>query len=95
SVEWDSPAQRGGLMAQDQVLALDGARVSAKSMDEALKFKKAGEKVRFLVSRRGTIREMEVVLGQKVEKSFKVKPVASPTGLQAEILDNWLKQKSP
>jgi predicted metalloprotease with PDZ domain len=94
SVEWDSPAQRGGLMAQDQILALDGTRLTAKSMDDALKFKKAGEKIRFLVSRRGAIREMDVLLGQRMERSFTVKPVTNPTGLQAEILADWLRQKS-
>jgi predicted metalloprotease with PDZ domain len=95
SVEWDSPAQRGGLMAQDQILALDGTRVNAKSIDEMLKSKKAGDKVRVLVSRRGAVREIEVVLGQKMERSFKVKPTANASARQAEILENWLGQKSP
>jgi predicted metalloprotease with PDZ domain len=93
SVEWDSPAQHGGLMAQDQILALDGTRVNAKSMDEMLKSKKAGEKIRVLVSRRGAVREIEVVLGQKMEKSFKVKPMSSPSVVQAAILEDWLKEK--
>lgn len=93
SVEWDSPAQRGGLMAQDQILALDGTRVNAKSLDEKLKFKKAGDKMRVTLSRRGAIREIDVVLGQKMERTFKVKPVASPNSLQSAILDDWLKQK--
>jgi predicted metalloprotease with PDZ domain len=93
SVEWDSPAQRGGLMAQDQILALDGTRVNAKSMDETLKFKQAGEKIRVLVSRRGAVREIEVALGQKLERSFKVKPLSSRTAKQAAILGDWLKQQ--
>jgi predicted metalloprotease with PDZ domain len=93
SVEWDSPAQHSGLMAQDQILALDGTRVNAKSMDEMLKSKKAGDKIRVLVSRRGAVREIDVVLGQKMEKSFKVKPVSSPTAMQVAILEDWLKQR--
>jgi predicted metalloprotease with PDZ domain len=80
-------------MAQDQILALDGTRVNAKSMDEMLKSKKAGEKIRVLVSRRGAVREIEVVLGQKMEKSFKVKPMSSPSVVQAAILEDWLKEK--
>jgi predicted metalloprotease with PDZ domain len=67
--------------------------VNAKSMDEMLKSKKAGEKIRVLVSRRGAVREIQVVLGQKMERSFKVKPVSSPSATQAAILDDWLKQK--
>jgi predicted metalloprotease with PDZ domain len=93
SVEWDSPAQRAGLMTQDQILALDGTRVNAKSLEEALKSKKAADKIRVLLSRRGSVREIDVVLGRKIERSFKVKPVANPTAMQAAILDDWLKQQ--
>lgn len=93
SVEWDSPAQRGGLMAQDQILALDGTRVNVKSLDETLKLKKAGEKIRVLLSRRGTIREIDVALGQKMERSFKVKAVGNPDPLRAAILEDWLKPR--
>jgi predicted metalloprotease with PDZ domain len=95
SVEWDSPAQHAGLMAQDQILALDGTRVNAKSLEETLKLKKAADKIHVLLSRRGTIREIDVVLGQKMERSFKIKPAANPAAIQAAILDDWLKQKSP
>lgn len=91
SVESNSPAQRGGLMSQDQILALDGTRVNAKSFDEALKLKKPGDQVKVLVSRRGTIREISVVFGKKMERSFKIKPVANPSSLQAEILNSLLK----
>jgi predicted metalloprotease with PDZ domain len=92
SVEWDSPAQRAGLMAQDQILALDGTRVNAKSIDDALKSKTPGDKVKVLVSRRNKIREIEVVPGKKLERSFKIKPQSNPLPLQAAILNDWLRQ---
>jgi predicted metalloprotease with PDZ domain len=92
-VEWDSPAQRAGLMAQDQILALDGTRVNAKSLEETLKPKKAADKIRVLLSRRGSVREIDVVLGQKIERSFKIKPAGSPNSLQTAILEDWLKQQ--
>jgi predicted metalloprotease with PDZ domain len=93
SVEGDSPAQRGGLMAQDQILALNGTRVNVKSLDETLKLKKAGDKIRVLLSRRGTIRELDVVLGQKMERNFQVKAKANPSAIQAAILEDWLRQR--
>jgi predicted metalloprotease with PDZ domain len=91
SVESESPAQRGGLMAQDQILALDGTRVNAKSLEDALKLRKPGDKLRVLLSRRGTIRDLEVELGQKSERSFKIKPMANPSTEQAAILADWLR----
>jgi hypothetical protein len=38
------------------------------------------------------IREFEVVLGKKMERSFSIKPLASPTPLQSAILKDWLKE---
>jgi len=93
SVEWDSPAQHAGLMAQDQILALDGTRVSAKSLDEILKAKQAGDQIHVLLSRRNAIREIDVKLGKKTERSFQIKPLAGATPLQSAILDNWLRSR--
>jgi len=92
SVEWDSPAQRGGLSARDEILALDGIRANARSMDQALESKKPGNKVRILLARRGKIREIEVALGKKTERSFEIKPVADPKPLQSAILRDWLRE---
>lgn len=73
SVTWDSPAQRSGLSAQDQILAVDGARVTAKSLDELLAAKKPGDQVRILIARHNKTREVPIVLGQKLERSFRIK----------------------
>jgi predicted metalloprotease with PDZ domain len=91
SVEWDSPASKAGLSAQDEMVALDGVRASARTLGELLNEKKAGERVQLMISRRGAVREIEVVLGKKLEKSFAIKPLASPTPLQAGLLAGWLK----
>ena len=92
SVEWNSPAQRGGLSARDEILALDGIRADRRSMDQALESKKPGDKVRILLARRGEIREIEVTLGKKSVRSFEIKPVADPTPLQSAILRDWLRE---
>lgn len=92
SVEWDSPAQRAGLMAQDQILALNGRRASAKSLEQALKTQKPGDRLRVLLSRHNAVREVEVTLGGKSERSFKITPASAPTALQAAILADWLRQ---
>jgi predicted metalloprotease with PDZ domain len=90
SIEWDSPAQHSGLMAQDQILALDDTRVNAKSMDEMLKSRNPGDKIKVLLSRHNSIREMEVVLGQSPQRSFKIKLQSNPSPLAVTILKNWM-----
>lgn len=91
-VEWDSPAWRAGLSAQDAIIAIDGVKATSQLFAETLKSKKPGEKVKILVSRRDSTRELEVVLETKKERSFKMTPMANPSPLQAAILSDWLKE---
>ncbi len=91
NIEWDSPASKAGLSVQDEILAMDGTRITARTMDEILNSKKPGDTLRILLSRRNATREVEVALGKKTERSFRIRPLANPNPLQAEILNGWLK----
>lgn len=91
SVEWDSPAQQGGLSAQDEILALDGVRATERTLALALNAKKPGDRIRVLIARRGMIQEKEVVLAKKTERSFRIRPMSDPDPLQAAILADWLR----
>ena len=90
NVEWDSPTMHAGLSAEDEIIALDGVRVNARTMEGILRQKKPADRIRVLISRGDAVREVEVVLGKKQDRSFNIKPVANPTPLQAEILKSWL-----
>jgi predicted metalloprotease with PDZ domain len=90
-VEWDSPASRAGLSAQDEIVALDGTRVTARTLGDALALRRPGDTIRVLVSRRGGTREIEVVLGERTERSFRITPLPAPTPLQTSILESWLR----
>jgi len=91
NVEWDSPASQAGLSVEDEIIALDGSRVTSRTMSEILNSKKPGDKVQALISRRNTVREVEVVLGKKMERSFNIRPLSSPNPLQSAILKGLLK----
>jgi predicted metalloprotease with PDZ domain len=91
TVEPDSPASLAGLSAQDEILALDGTRVNQRSISGAFNERKPGDKIKVLYSRRGVVREAELVLGAKTERSFKITPLANPTARQKALLDGWLK----
>ena len=92
NVEMDSPALQAGLSVQDEIIALDGTRVTSRTMSEMLNSRKAGDKVQVLISRRNAIREVEVVLGKKTERSFRIKPLANPDPLQAAILKDLFRE---
>ncbi len=91
AVEPDSPASLSGLCARDEILAIDGTRVAQRSFGATLGARKPGDKVKVLYSRRGGVREAEIVLGAKTEPTYKITLVADPTARQRALLDAWLK----
>ena len=93
AVEANSPARQAGLAAQDEIKALDGAKVDAKTLNETLASNKPGDKVKLNVVRADKDLEVEVVLGHKMERSFRIRPVSSPDPLQKTILKDWLKDQ--
>lgn len=89
-VDYDSPADHAGLSVQDEILAIDGMRVG-NGLADALRSRQAGDRIRILVARDRGTREIEVVLGARMERSFKIQPVENPTPLQSAILRDLLK----
>ncbi len=88
-VDYDSPADHAGLSVQDEILAIDGMRVS--SVNEALRGRKPGDRIRILLARDNRTQDIEVVLGTKMERSFKIQPLENPTPLQSAILKDLMK----
>lgn len=90
-IEWNSPAAGAGLSAGDEIISLDGVRVTARAFNEILSARKPGERIRVSFFRRNKINEVEVILGAKVEKNYRLKPVADPSTAQRAVLGSWLK----
>jgi len=88
-IDYDSPAGRSGLSVGDEILAIDGARVA--NLNDWLRERKQGEGIKMLVVRDLRVREIEVVLGSKMERSFKIEPTENPSRLQSAILKAVLK----
>jgi len=92
-VEWSSPAWRAGLSAQDAILELDSIKASSQVLAQILNSKKPGDTLRVLVSHRNLKRDVAVILGMKIERSFRIALLANPNPLQSAILKDWLKEK--
>lgn len=93
AVEWDSPAWHGGLSARDEILEIDGLKATARSWDEILDSKKAGDTLVVSVSRRGRSQGVEILLKQKYGRSFRIQPVLEKDPLQSKILEDWLRSQ--
>ena len=63
-------------------------------MNAGIAAKKPGDKIRLAVTRAGKDIEVEITLGHKMQRSFKIIPVANPNALQTAILKDWMKARS-
>ncbi|HNX51352.1 MAG TPA: PDZ domain-containing protein [Thermoanaerobaculaceae bacterium] len=93
SLEWGSPGWQAGLGVDDELLSLDGTRLTARTLEDALKLHTSGDRVKLLISRRQQVREIEVALGSKAERSFAITRITSPDSLQTMILRDWLQER--
>ena len=90
-IEWDSPAQKSGLSAQDQVVAVDGVPLGSRKLDDILKMRRPGETASLLVLHDNMVKEIQIVLGQRSARTFKSSLVENPSPLEEAILKDWLK----
>ena len=90
AVEAGSPAAEAGLRPGDGLDALDGRTLNAATVAQALSVKRPGDQVTLVLARGTDRREITLTLGDKPERSYRLRPVANPTPLQAAILRSWV-----
>jgi len=86
-----SAAYQQGLNAGDQIVAIDGARATLDFVLARLSEKKPGDLVRLTIFRFDELRMIEVKLGERKTRDYKILPVANPTEQQKRIYQGWLK----
>lgn len=89
-VRRDSPAFQAGFNVQDEIIAIDDYRVTAKQWTERLKQYQPGDSVNVLVARREKLMTLRPVLGHKPEDSWKLEIVSEPTAEQGRRMAEWL-----
>lgn len=90
SVLEGSPAQQGGLYAEDELVALDGLKVDCSSLVSRSEEKKPGDKVKLLVFRREKLTELELTLGARPLDAAYLARVDKPTDEQRAAYRAWL-----
>lgn len=92
-VEIGSPAQLAGIDPDDELLALDGYRVTAKTLTEQLKDYRSGETIAVTLFHNDELIEVCVTLDEPQPTSYRVKTVKSITATQTINLLTWLRTK--
>ncbi len=89
-VEINSPAQIAGIDPGDELLAIDGIRVTADRLNDRLKDYQVGDSIEISVFHQDELRTYRVTLETPVPKSYKVVPILQPTDTQKQNLMGWL-----
>ncbi len=84
-----SPAFTAGVNVADEVIGIDGFRLT-EPLEERLKQSKIGDVVTLHLSRRGKLIEVSVPLAAKPTAAWKLEQTKQPTPQQQQNFTNWL-----
>ena len=90
-----TPAYDQGLNAFDQIIALDGIRVTLPNFNARLEEKRPGEEIRLTVFRLDDLRTVTIKLGARAEGDYRLQPVKNPTPEQSRLYEGWLAAPFP
>lgn len=85
SIPADSPAWNAGLEVDDEIVAIDGHKISQQFLSQYLAMRKAGDKVRLSLFRRGELRTIDLELGKTPASGYAIVPVSNPTDEQKAL----------
>lgn len=87
-----SSADEVGLMAGDEIVAVDYERMNFSEMENKIKELKINESVVLTIFRSNKMKEFKITLNKHKVPNYKIVKVKSPSDLQRNIYENWLKR---
>jgi predicted metalloprotease with PDZ domain len=91
NISRNSAAWIGGLNVNDEIVGIDGYRVT--DVDKMISQKKVGDKITVLVSRDGILKNIEINLLRNPTLKYVITPIENPTALQLKVRSKWLDLK--
>lgn len=89
-VEINSPAQQAGIDAGDELLAIDGLRVTAEQWNERLKDYQPGHIVQLSVFHHDELKTHPLRLAPPRSSNYQIVPVDQPSPIQEKNFRGWL-----
>jgi len=93
-VEMDSPASIAGIDAGDELLAIDGFRVTADKFNERLQDYQAGDEIEATIFHQDELKTYKLKLGQSQPTGYKLAKMKSLDEDQKALLNGWLQFKA-
>jgi predicted metalloprotease with PDZ domain len=91
----DGPAYHADLSVGDEIVALDGYRVSEATLSERLADRQPGDRVTLTLFRRDELREATLALGQRPYNQVEIKPRPDATPEQRAVYEGWMRAAWP
>ncbi len=82
--------RRAGISPGDELIAINGVRVTHRDYSKALERLPAGTEVELAVFRRGWLTTLTATMGQAPPEAYEFRPLADPTPLARQIFESWL-----
>ncbi len=89
-VEAGSPAQKAGIDAGNELLAIDGIKVGTSQLNERLKDYQANDSIQVTVFHQDELRTYSVILAAPIPGKYQIKSVENPSSTEMENFAGWL-----
>ena len=89
-VDVNSPAQKAGLKPGDQLLAVDGFRITSDQLPHRLQDYQPGEQISITVFHDDQLETHRLILADPVAQAYEVRPIPQPTATQKHNFSQWL-----
>ncbi|HBK63043.1 MAG TPA: peptidase M61, partial [Cyanobacteria bacterium UBA11166] len=89
-VEANSPARIAGIDPGDQLLAINGWRVTAEQLCDRLKDYQVNDTIEITLFHEDELRTLPVTLGKSPPTRYQILPIDNPTDEQKHNLTGWL-----
>jgi predicted metalloprotease with PDZ domain len=86
----DSPAWHAGLTFNDEIVAIDGARVTAATFAKRVGDLRPGDRARIAFFRRDLLEERTLIVGQTPERRWTIEPDPKAPARARAVRTGWL-----
>jgi predicted metalloprotease with PDZ domain len=90
SIPAGTPAYEQGLNARDQIVAVDGHRVTQSFLQTYISDREPGQTIKLSIFRFDILREFEVKLGSDMRMDYNLVPAANASEKQKKLLSEYL-----
>jgi predicted metalloprotease with PDZ domain len=90
----NSPSDRAGLNVDDELISFDGYRVTPDTWPSRLEVYEPEQEIELLVSRRGKMLKLKIVLGHKPRHNWQIEEDPSASAQALEAQKQWLRLPS-